>query len=118
MRWRWPGSTCVGILITGLTGCAVRAAPIAGTAQNTPHDQLFAAALMERFGIRRVVSVALVVVGLGSLLTCVMTAIWQLWLLWGDHSYGPRPPTRSSKHSPTTANALTTHDTRSLKPTA
>ncbi len=43
----------------------------------------FAAALMERFGIRRVVSVALVVVGLGSLLTCVMTAIWQLWLLWG-----------------------------------
>ena len=36
----------------------------------------FAAALMERFGIRRVVSVALVVVGLGSLLTCVMTAIW------------------------------------------
>ncbi|NYG07713.1 sugar phosphate permease [Phycicoccus badiiscoriae] len=43
----------------------------------------FAAALMERFGLRRVVSVALVLVAVGSGLTTVMTAPWQLWLLWG-----------------------------------
>jgi sugar phosphate permease len=43
----------------------------------------FAAALMERFGLRRVVSLALVLVALGSGLTTVMTAPWQLWLLWG-----------------------------------
>ena len=43
----------------------------------------FAAAIMERFGVRRVVTAALVMVGLGSGLTCVMTAAWQLWLLWG-----------------------------------
>ena len=43
----------------------------------------FAAAIMERFGVRRVVTAALFVVGLGSGLTCVMTASWQLWLLWG-----------------------------------
>jgi sugar phosphate permease len=43
----------------------------------------FAAALMERFGIRRVVSVALVLVAVGSGLTVVMDAPWQLWVLWG-----------------------------------
>ncbi|WP_370249399.1 MFS transporter [Nocardioides sp.] len=43
----------------------------------------FAAALMARFGVRRVAAVALVMVGLGSALTTVMTAAWQLWLLWG-----------------------------------
>ena len=43
----------------------------------------FAAALMERFGIRRVVSAALVLVAVGSGLTVVMTDAWQLWLLWG-----------------------------------
>lgn len=43
----------------------------------------FAAALMERFGIRRVVVAALVLVAAGSGLTTVMTAPWQLWLLWG-----------------------------------
>ncbi|TQJ51665.1 MFS transporter [Phycicoccus sp. SLBN-51] len=43
----------------------------------------FAAALMERFGIRRVVSAALLLVALGSGLTLVMTQAWQLWLLWG-----------------------------------
>lgn len=43
----------------------------------------FAAALMERFGIRRVVTGALVLVAVGSGLTVVMTAAWQLWLLWG-----------------------------------
>lgn len=43
----------------------------------------FAAAIMERWGIRRVISGALLLVGLGSALTTVMTSIWQLWLLWG-----------------------------------
>jgi MFS family permease len=43
----------------------------------------FAAALMERFGIRPVVTVALVVVSAGSGLTVFMTASWQLVLLWG-----------------------------------
>lgn len=43
----------------------------------------FAAALMERFGVRRVVVAALALVSLGSGLTLVMTSPWQLWLLWG-----------------------------------
>jgi hypothetical protein len=43
----------------------------------------FAAALMERFGVRRVVAAALLLVALGSGLTLVMTSPWQLWLLWG-----------------------------------
>ncbi len=43
----------------------------------------FAAALMERYGIRRVVTLALVLVALGSGLTTLMTAPWQLWVLWG-----------------------------------
>ena len=43
----------------------------------------FAAALMERFGIRRVLAGALLLVSIGSGLTVLMTAPWQLWLLWG-----------------------------------
>ncbi|MFH9742067.1 MFS transporter [Streptomyces roseolus] len=43
----------------------------------------FAAALMDRFGIRRVVAVALSVIALGSVLTVWMTAAWQLVLYWG-----------------------------------
>jgi MFS family permease len=43
----------------------------------------FAAALMERFGVRRVVSIALVMVAAGSGLTVFMTSSWQLVLLWG-----------------------------------
>lgn len=43
----------------------------------------FAAALMDRFGVRRVVALALTLVALGSGLTLVMTSPWQLWLLWG-----------------------------------
>jgi MFS family permease len=43
----------------------------------------FAAAAMNRFGIRRVVLAALALVGTGSLLTVWMTASWQLILLWG-----------------------------------
>jgi MFS family permease len=43
----------------------------------------FAAALMERFGVRRVVPAALALVALGSGLTVVMHQVWELWLLWG-----------------------------------
>ena len=43
----------------------------------------FAAALMDRFGLRRVVVVALVAVAAGALATTVMTSPWQLYLLWG-----------------------------------
>jgi MFS family permease len=43
----------------------------------------FAAALMERFGIRQVAIVALSLISLGTGLTVFMTASWQLVLLWG-----------------------------------
>ena len=43
----------------------------------------FAAALMDRFGMRRVVAGALLLVAAGSGLTVFMTASWQLILLWG-----------------------------------
>ncbi|WP_121002890.1 MFS transporter [Saccharothrix australiensis] len=43
----------------------------------------FAAALMERFGVRRVVACALTLVAIGSGLTVFMTTSWQLVLLWG-----------------------------------
>ncbi|WP_233552935.1 MFS transporter [Jiangella rhizosphaerae] len=43
----------------------------------------FAAALMERFGMRRVVAGALTLVAVGSGLTVFMTASWQLVLCWG-----------------------------------
>ena len=43
----------------------------------------FAAALMERFGIRRVVTVALLLVAAGSILTVWMRESWQLVACWG-----------------------------------
>ena len=43
----------------------------------------FAAALMDRFGIRAVVTVALLMISVGSGLTVFMTAPWQLVLCWG-----------------------------------
>ncbi|MEU9100451.1 MFS transporter [Streptomyces sp. NPDC048361] len=43
----------------------------------------FAAALMDRFGIRKVVAVALTVIAVGSGLTVFMDAAWQLMLCWG-----------------------------------
>ncbi|MET9802626.1 MFS transporter [Streptomyces sp. NPDC006368] len=43
----------------------------------------FAAALMDRFGIRRVVAVALSVIAAGSMATVWMTASWQFILFWG-----------------------------------
>ncbi|WP_172386753.1 MFS transporter [Streptomyces sp. MNP-20] len=43
----------------------------------------FAAALMDRFGIRKVVVTALGLVAAGALLSVWMTASWQLLLYWG-----------------------------------
>ncbi|CAB4759018.1 unannotated protein [freshwater metagenome] len=43
----------------------------------------FAAALMERFGIRRVVMTALLTVGIGAYSTIFMTKPWHLIALWG-----------------------------------
>ncbi|XLE12086.1 MFS transporter [Streptomyces sp. Pv4-95] len=43
----------------------------------------FAAALMDRFGIRRVVAAALSVIAAGAALTVFMTSSWQLVLYWG-----------------------------------
>jgi len=43
----------------------------------------FAAAMMDRYGIRRVLTGALATVASGAFLTIFMTAPWQLYLLWG-----------------------------------
>lgn len=43
----------------------------------------FAAALMQRFGVRRVVMAALLAITVGVGLTPLMHAPWQLYLLWG-----------------------------------
>ena len=43
----------------------------------------FAAALMERFTVRKVVMAALATVGTGALLTIWMSQSWHLMLLWG-----------------------------------
>jgi MFS family permease len=43
----------------------------------------FAAALMDRFGVRPVLSVALTLIAAGSALSVFMTTGWQLILLWG-----------------------------------
>ena len=43
----------------------------------------FAAALMDRFWVRRVLSVALLLIAAGSALSLAMTASWQLVMCWG-----------------------------------
>jgi predicted MFS family arabinose efflux permease len=43
----------------------------------------FAAAAMDRFGIRVVVSAALLLIATGAGLTALMSSTWQLYLLWG-----------------------------------
>ncbi|HEX9086551.1 MAG TPA: MFS transporter [Arthrobacter sp.] len=43
----------------------------------------FAAALMERFGVRAVTAVALVLIGAGSALTVLVAESWQILLTWG-----------------------------------
>ena len=43
----------------------------------------FAAALMDRFGIRKVTAIALLIIGAGSGLTVFVTEPWQIILTWG-----------------------------------
>src|SRR5215831_17471889 len=43
----------------------------------------FAAALMNRFGVRRVIVSALALITAGLLISLMMTQVWQLVLLWG-----------------------------------
>lgn len=43
----------------------------------------FAAALIERFGVRRVVAIALSTIAVSALLTIRMMETWQLYVLWG-----------------------------------
>jgi MFS family permease len=43
----------------------------------------FAAALMDRFGVRPVLTVSLLLIATGSAVSTLMTASWQLVLLWG-----------------------------------
>jgi sugar phosphate permease len=43
----------------------------------------FAAAMMDRWGIRPVVAGALLLIAAGAALTALMTVPWQLYLLWG-----------------------------------
>ena len=43
----------------------------------------FAAAMMERFGIRRTIPFALALIGTGVALTAMMSEPWQMILLWG-----------------------------------
>jgi MFS family permease len=43
----------------------------------------FAAALMERYGVRVIASLALIFISSGSLLTLVMNQTWHLVVLWG-----------------------------------
>lgn len=43
----------------------------------------FAAALQQRFGLRRITAIALVVIAAGSALTTQISRPWHLYLLWG-----------------------------------
>jgi MFS family permease len=43
----------------------------------------FAAALMQRYGVRNTVAVAVLLIVGGIALATQMTALWQLWLTWG-----------------------------------
>jgi MFS family permease len=43
----------------------------------------FAAALMQRYGMRAVVGTALCMIVLGLALATQMTALWELWVTWG-----------------------------------
>ncbi len=94
-----------GVAFVALVGAAAfRAAP--GVLMVSLHDELgwsittmsaavsvnlvlygltapFAAALMERFGLRRVTSVALILIAAGAGLSVLATAAWQLMLTWG-----------------------------------
>ena len=77
----------------------------------------FAAALMDRFGIRRVVAVALLLVAAGSGLTVFMTTSWQLvlcgacWSAWVPGRWrscsSPRSPAAGCPHRGLVTGVLT-----------
>ncbi|MFC3962085.1 MFS transporter [Nocardia jiangsuensis] len=104
-RWPHPAWTVAAVGFVALIGAAAfRSVP--GVLMDPLHDEFgwshgtigtavslnlllyglispFAAALMDRFGIRLVVACALVLVALGSGLTVFMTQPWQLVATWG-----------------------------------
>src|SRR5207253_8350983 len=43
----------------------------------------FAAAFIDKFGLRRVVLISLLIIAVATALTTQMRAAWQLYLLWG-----------------------------------
>lgn len=43
----------------------------------------FSAALMDRYGVRRIMTAALLLIAAGTAASTLMTASWQLWMLWG-----------------------------------
>ncbi|UNB54229.1 MFS transporter [Mycolicibacterium sp. YH-1] len=102
IHWAWVVAGVSFIAILGAAG--FRSIP--GVMMNPLHDEFgwshgtvglamsvnmtlfgvtapFAAALMDRFGIRPVLTVALTLIAAGSALSVTMTASWQLVLFWG-----------------------------------
>ena len=102
LHWAWVVAAVSFIAILGAAG--FRSVP--GVMMNPLHDEFgwshgtvglamsvnmtlfgltapFAAALMDRFGIRPVLTAALGMIAAGSALSVTMTASWQLVLLWG-----------------------------------
>ncbi|SEH68554.1 Major Facilitator Superfamily protein [Mycolicibacterium rutilum] len=102
VHWAWAVAAVSFIAILGAAG--FRSVP--GVMMNPLHDEFgwshgvvglamsvnmtlfgltapFAAALMDRFGVRPVLSVALGLIAAGSALSVTMTTSWQLVLLWG-----------------------------------
>jgi MFS family permease len=102
IHWAWVVATVSFIAILGAAG--FRSVP--GVMMNPLHHEFgwshgvvglamsvnmtlfgltapFAAALMDRFGVRPVLSAALVLIATGSALSVTMSASWQLVLLWG-----------------------------------
>ena len=102
IHWAW---VVAGVSFVALLGAAgFRSVP--GVMMNPLHDEFgwthgtvglamsvnmtlfgltapFAAALMDRFGVRPVLTGALLLIATGSALSVTMTASWQLVLLWG-----------------------------------
>ena len=102
LHWAWVVAAVSFVAILGAAG--FRSVP--GVMMNPLHDEFgwshgtvglamsvnmtlfgltapFAAALMDRFGVRPVLSCALVLIASGSALSVFMTTSWQLVLLWG-----------------------------------
>jgi MFS family permease len=102
LHWAWVVAAVSFVALLGAAG--FRSVP--GVMMNPLHDEFgwthgvvglamsvnmtlfgltapFAAALMDRFGIRPILTVALGMIAAGSALSVIMTASWQLVLLWG-----------------------------------